>query len=220
MAGLSAHHLQVMPGSGNPEIWESGSDDQVTVARQQAAVELARGKLAQGALLRLRVSGQSMAPLVERGDLVLVQRVNPADLRRGDLVLVEQGGGFLVHRLVAAPRRRGARSCGPDAHQVQTKGDNASYADLPLLPQDVLGRVVAVERDGRRIELGRGWWPMVNRLLGLLGWGEVQLFTAGRIAKRRLVGAQGGRWTMSLTSPAATPFRWLTRLLIETRIHR
>jgi hypothetical protein len=206
-----------MPGSGNQEIWESGGDDQVTVARQQAAVELAREELAQGALLRLRVAGSSMAPLVERGDLVLVQRANLEDLRRGDLLLVEQEGDFLVHRLVAAPRRRGARYRGPDAHQIQTKGDNASYADLPLLPQDVLGRVVAVEREGRRIELGRGWWPMVNWLLGLLGWGEVQLFTAGRLAKRRLVGAQGGRWTMNLASLAATPFRWLTRLLIKRR---
>jgi signal peptidase I len=205
-----------MPESGKQEIWELGGDDQVAVDRRQAAVDLAREELAQGALLRLRVSGQSMAPLVERGDLVLVQRANLKDLRRGDLVLVEQGGGFLVHRLVAAPRR-GARSCGPDAHQVQTKGDNASYADLPLPTQEVLGRVVAVEKGGGMIELDSGQWPMVNRLLGLLGWGEVQLFTAGRIAKRRLVGAQGGRWTVSLTSLAATPFRWLTRLLIKIR---
>ncbi len=174
----------------------------MTVAHQQTAVELVREELAQGALLRLRVSGQSMAPLVERGDLVLVQRVTPADLRRGDLLLVEQGGDFLVHRLVAN-----------DTHGVRTKGDKSSYADLPLPPQDVLGRVVAVERDGRRIELGRGWWPLVNRLLGILGWGEVQLFTAGRMIKRRLVGTQSRPWAIRLASLAAVPFRWLTRLL-------
>ena len=65
--------------------------------------------------------------------------------------------------------------------------------------------------------MGQGQWPMVNRLLGLLGWCEVKLFAAGRIIKRRLVGAQSGRWPQDLTSLAATPFRWLTRLLIKMR---
>jgi hypothetical protein len=144
-----------------------------------------------------------MAPLVTLGDVVLIQRANWEDLRRGDLLLIEQEGTFLVHRLVAA-----------DVHGLHTKGDNASYADLPLTPRAVLGRVVAVEKDGRRIDLGIGRWLLVNRLLGLLGWGEIQLFAAGRAVKRRLVGAQSGRWT-GLASLAATPFRWLTRLLVR-----
>lgn len=167
------------------------------------AMKLAREQLARGALIRLHVSGNSMAPLVERGDVVLVRPVNLEDLHRGDLLLVEQGGAFLIHRLVAA-----------DAHGVRTKGDNASQADLPMTPQDVLGRVVAVEKGGRRIELDGGRWPVVSRLLGLLGWCEVKLFAAGRIIKRRLVGAQSQRWSQGLTSLAATPFRWLTRLLL------
>jgi len=193
--------------------------DQATIARQRTAVKLAREELAQGGLIRLRVSGDSMAPLIEPGDVVLVRHVNPEDLRRGDLILVEQGGAFLTHRLVAA-----------DAHLVRTKGDNASHADPPVLPQDVLGRVIGVEKgdvvslskgdvlsppkDGRRIELDEGRWPMVNRLLGLLGWCEVKLFAAGRIIKRRLVGERSGCWPQGLTSLAATPFRWLTRLLL------
>jgi len=191
--------MQVIRESG---IGESGDGVQAARAWQQTTVELVREELAQGGLIRLRVAGHSMAPLVERGDLVLVQRANLEDLRQGDLVLVEQGGDFLVHRLVAS-----------DTHGVRTKGDNASYADQPLPPHDILGRVVAVEKGGRTIELDRGRWPLVNRLLGLLGWGEVQLFAAGRTVKRRLVGAQSRPWTIRLASLAATPFRWLTRLL-------
>ena len=191
-----------MQGIRESGIGESGDGAQAARAWQQTAMELVREDLAQGDLTRLRVAGHSMAPLVERGDLVLVQRANLEDLHRGDLLLVEQGGDFLVHRLVAA-----------NAHRLYTKGDNASCADLPLPPQDVLGRVVAVEQGGRMIELDRGQWPLVNRLLGLLGWGEVQLFAAGRTVKRRLVGAQSRPWTIRLASLAATPFRWLTRLL-------
>lgn len=171
--------------------------------RQRAAVELAREKLAQSSLVRLRVSSDSMAPLIEQGDTVLVRSVHPRDLRRGDLLLVERDGSFLVHRLVAA-----------GAHDVQTKGDNVSHADPAVALQEVLGRVVAVERGGRRIELEEGRWPLVNRSLGLLGWYEVRLFAAGRKIKRRLVGARSGRLTRGLASLAAVPFRWMTRLLL------
>jgi len=192
-----------MQGIRESGIGESGDGAQAARAWQQTAVELVRDELAQGALLRLRVAGHSMAPLVTLGDVVLIQRANWEDLRRGDLLLIEQEGTFLVHRLVAA-----------DAHGFHTKGDNASHADLPIAPQDVLGRVVAVEKGSRRMELDRGCWPAVNRLLGLLGWGEVQFFAAGRMIKRRLVGAQSKRWT-GLAVLAATPFRWLTRLLVR-----
>jgi hypothetical protein len=59
------------------------------------AVKLALEELAK--LIRLRVSSDSMASLIERGDVVLVRHVNLEDLRRGDLILLEQGGGFLIH---------------------------------------------------------------------------------------------------------------------------
>ena len=49
----------------------SGLSDQVATIRQQMAVKLAREELAQGGPIRLRVSGNSMAPLIEPGDAVL-----------------------------------------------------------------------------------------------------------------------------------------------------
>ena len=166
------------------------------------AIKLVREKLAQGGLVRLRVSGNSMAPLIESGDVVLVRHADPESLRRGDLLLVEREGAFLVHRLVAI----GARG-------IQTKGDNSSHADLPVTPQAILGRVVAVEKGGKTIELDEGRWPMVNRTLGLLGWCEARIFALGRMIKRKL--ARGdGRWPRGLASLGAAPFRWLTRLLI------
>jgi len=209
-------------------------NNQIAVKWQQTAVKLAREELARkrsdAASIRLRVSGSSMAPLIEPGDVVLVHRVNFGDLRRGDLILVEQGGAFLVHRLVVV-----------HDHGVRTKGDNASHADVLVATEDVLGRVAVVEKGNvlgltsatpsailragsakppkgeRRIELGHGQWPMVNRLLGLSGWCEAQFFAAGRRVKSKLPGAQSGRWPAGLASLAAAPFRWLTRLLINVR---
>jgi hypothetical protein len=79
------------------------------------AVKLALEELAK--LIRLRVSSDSMASLIERGDVVLVRHVNLEDLRRGDLILLEQGGSFLIHRLVAA-----------NGHGIQIEGDSGSFS--------------------------------------------------------------------------------------------
>jgi len=145
-----------------------------------------------------------MAPLIEAGDVVLVQRVNAEDLRRGDLLVVEGSGSFLVHRAVAISGNR-----------LRTKGDNVSCADPAVTVHDVLGRVVMVEKAGGRIDLYVGRWPVVNRVLGLLGWCEGQLFAAAHAVRRKLVGERGGRWTPSLARLVAAPFRWLTRLLLR-----
>jgi signal peptidase I len=164
---------------------------------------LVREQLKRGALVRLRVAGDSMAPLIEAGDVVLVQRVNAEELRRGDLLVVEEAGSFLVHRAVAISSNR-----------LRTKGDNVRYADPAVTVHDVLGRVAMVEKAGGRIDLYAGQWPVVNRVLGLLGWCEMRTFAAASIVGRKLLSGRYTRGGSSLSGLLATPFRLLTRLLL------
>ncbi len=175
----------------------------IDITRRGVVTGLVREQLDRGALIRLHVTGNSMAPLIEAGDVVLVQRVNAEDLRRGDLLVVEGSGSFLVHRAVAISGNR-----------LRTKGDNVSCADPAVTVHDVLGRVVMVENASGRIDLYVGRWPVVNRVLGLLGWCEMRIFAAARSARRRLPGGRGTRWTPSLSGLVAAPFRLLTRLLL------
>jgi hypothetical protein len=83
-------------------------------------------------------------------------------LRDGDEVVVRRGG-FLwpgqvlvfadAHRQVWVHRLLGYRPSG-GGWRLVLKGDNAATIDPPLDPGRVLGRVVAVRREGEQTPLG------------------------------------------------------------------
>lgn len=104
----------------------------LAVALGGAAVLLRTGYLA------VRVHGSSMAPTLRTGDRVLVRRVRPDRLRRGQIVVIAHRPGpgdppFLIKRAVALPGDRtpslpalaNAGSRVPDGSLV-VLGDNAA----------------------------------------------------------------------------------------------
>jgi hypothetical protein len=136
------------------------------------ATEVLRG----GHTLRFRARGGSMWPFIRDGDWALVQAVGAASIRRGDVVLVHTGSGrLLVHRAVWVGRE-GSELI------LRTQGDSLAHADPLIHATQVLGRVVAVERGGRRLRLDRT--PL--RLAGL-AW--IRLSTL-----RRRLGQGLKRW--------------------------
>lgn len=118
---------------------------------------LAEAGLRQEGHLWLRVSGASMLPLLRDGDRVEIRPAAPQDLRRGDLLVFQQGEHLVVHRLVA---RRG--------EEWIARGDNLPDRDPPIPRQAVLGRVRRVDGAAGRIDLSRGPWPRAQALLGRL----------------------------------------------------
>jgi len=94
-----------------------------------------------------RPRGFSMRPTIDDGDRVLVARIEPADLRVGDIVKFQFDGQLLMHRLIAlGPEDRAGR--------LTFRGDNAFRVEH-VSPEDVIGRAVAVEHLGRVVPLRR-----------------------------------------------------------------
>lgn len=171
---------------------------------RHTALELTRSSLAAAGRLRLSVISDSMAPLVRRGDAVWVAPAEPAVLRHGDVIVVQREDELVTHRLVAVRDE-----------MWFTKGDSVSSLDPPVNTDAILGRVVAVERDGTQIDLRGLRWTVVNRLLGLIGWWEVRLFEVGRQVKRRLLGTGRRPGVAVLSRLVAVPFRALRRLILR-----
>jgi signal peptidase I len=76
-----------------------------------------------------------MAPLLEKGDAVVVQRTDPANLQAGDLVslLLPNGDGLLVtHRVLWVDQAAG---------RIVTKGDANATADPATDVTAVVGKV-------------------------------------------------------------------------------
>jgi len=112
---------------------------------EREALPVLDALLSDGHGMLLPVRGRSMRPALREGDVVVVAPFlglpDP-----GQIVLARAAGGLLVvHRLVDVEMRSGRR-----VYRLQ--GDAETAPDAGVLREDLLGRVIAVVRDGRR-------WP-------------------------------------------------------------
>ena len=105
---------------------------------------LAQEVLARGFCIRIKGRGQSMYPLIQTGDMLLIEPKKAAELHIGDVILYRRPWHtYVVHRLIA--KRSPAT--------LITKGDNRIYNDSPVPAEEILGKVIQIEKNGRRITL-------------------------------------------------------------------
>jgi signal peptidase I len=134
-----------------------------------------------------RVYSGSMRPLIQPQDRILVERAAPGRLRVGDVALFRTNDGLCVHRILACWRAGGRLV-------FLQKGDYNPEAGR-ILGDQVLGRVLCVERAGQMIDLvsGRGRVAQVVVAgVGLAAWGTR---LAGGLIAGRLLSIHGSGWT-------------------------
>jgi hypothetical protein len=117
------------------------------VCKSKAFLEVSTELLRRGYGVRFCAEGASMHRTIRTGEAITVEPVSPADLKSGDIALYHSGRGATAHRVVRIERERG------QAPVFVMRGDAASSADEPVEAQQILGKVVAVERRGRSIDL-------------------------------------------------------------------
>ncbi len=139
-----------------------GSDQDTMNSTPRDLPELAAEMLRVGNKLHIRAQGWSMYPFIKHGDIIEVEPVEISATQVGDVVLCRYGAGRLVaHRVVGVNREDGGVA-------LVVKGDWTPRADPLVYPEQVLGRVVAVERGDKRTKLSSG----TQRLVGIL-WARI-----------------------------------------------
>jgi hypothetical protein len=107
--------------------------------------ELAVGFLGAGRSMRFRARGSSMYPLVRDGDILDVRPIGDGGVGVDDIVLYRSSrNGIIVHRVVGVGERA-------ERATLLVKGDSVGKTDPEVEGRQVLGRVVGIERRGRRI---------------------------------------------------------------------
>jgi signal peptidase I len=118
--------------------------------REQGALELIQSLLRQGISVRIRVSGDSMLPLLKGGEVVEVAPLTKTIPKLGDILfLCDQPGNPLVHRLIWRRNRN-------NSLLLLTKGDACPAFDGFIPAEKVLGRVqrfFAADAKGKAIDL-------------------------------------------------------------------
>jgi signal peptidase len=113
-------------------------------------VKLTADLLRLGHGVRFRATGESMHPTIREGETITVTPVAPSAVRIADIILYQTEKSIIAHRVVGTPERNGAMRA------FRVRGDASNDRDEPVAEDQVLGKVVSVERGGRRIDLGRG----------------------------------------------------------------
>ena len=125
--------------------------------KREDFTSIAQGVLSRGRILRFRAEGGSMSPFIRNGDVVEVVRLK-GKINFGDIILYHSSyGNPIIHRVI----QRGKES-------IITKGDSVPNPDQSILSKQVLGRVVAVEKNGWFIRLDKPVGKLLNILLATI----------------------------------------------------
>jgi signal peptidase I len=103
--------------------------------------------------IRIQVTGDSMLPAVWPGDVLTVVRQPLARFRPGDIVLAaRRRPGSPPHALEFVAHRVVRKDVRKQVPHLITRGDSLAHPDAPWEEHEILGRVAAVTRNGRRID--------------------------------------------------------------------
>jgi signal peptidase I len=145
------------------------------------------------------VTSDSMRPLLRAGDGVVVQAIDPRALQPGDVIVVQRGGDWITHRLVAV-----------DERGWHTHGDNTRYGDDVANAAEIVGRVIAIERNGKTIDLLQPRWRTIDRRINRVQRAQLRVLAAAR--------ASGGMRSRGIIKHGLAalinwPFQCLVRVL-------
>lgn len=126
------------------------TDDQGN-ASMELACGLAEEVVREFGEVHLRVFGTSMVPSILPGDLVSIRRACLQDIIPGEVILFLQNGRLFVHRVV--DRKINVSTDCADETFLITRGDRLRRNDPPVSSRELLGRLVSIERDHRKVQL-------------------------------------------------------------------
>ena len=170
----------------DPSLLNQPVPDSDGVSRYQRTAMGLIGQYA-GETFQLRVVSDSMAPTLHPGYLIEVETCQGKTLHRGDIVVrleadpaTGQKEDWIVHRLV-----------GKSTQGWLTKGDAMHAFDPYISSEFILGRVIQIHNQDRRIDLQRFPWKWVNRYLGFHNYCLGCLFTHLRRLRGRVKSGRG-----------------------------
>ena len=148
-------------------------------------LELSRDIFEKGKSVRFQAKGWSMRPLIRDGDLIVVNPIENSSIKTGDVVFYSTTGNkVIVHRLIRKYKQKGRIT-------AFIKGDASFSSPEKIDIQNVLGKVIAIERNGRKKRLDTKLHQIIGLLLSGISPVSHWIYPIGSVVKhsgRRLLG--------------------------------
>ena len=131
---------------------------------------LLRESLHKGQHPRLTINSSSMIPLLRCGDKIILESVTLGQLQTGDILTLTTKSYLQTHRYWGHHEQGGRLT-------LLTRGDQPLLFDKPWLIEDLIGRVVGRQRQGKLLSLSDGWGKWLNSQLIKLATAESYWFS-------------------------------------------
>src|SRR5262249_44026686 len=110
-------------------------------------LERARQYLSKKQTIEIFMSGSTMRPTIEDGDVVTIEGVMDGRISQGDIVLYKSRyDTAVIHRVIRIDRSSSEKS-------VTTRGDASSQNDPSIPLHQVIGKVKNIERAGEQVKM-------------------------------------------------------------------
>ena len=132
------------------------------------AIELLRNRN----MIRFQAPGVSMSPFIRHHEMITVKPCSHRDITFGDIILYHGFGNQSPHSSIPLEDKKIVhrflwRREADGELRLITKGDNNYLCDPPILPQQILGKVVEIEKNRWRLRLDTPFGRLLNTLCGL-----------------------------------------------------
>jgi len=129
--------------------------------------------LQEGYKVSFDAPGHSMFPTIMANETVMVEPIDPAAVKAGDIILYRSNNHLIAHRVVKIDKKNDsaiaetqikgdspllkrnalqAQRSSSEALRFVLQGDAASACDAPVEAGQILGKVISIERNGFSID--------------------------------------------------------------------
>jgi signal peptidase I len=119
--------------------------------------ELIVDLLINGHKVKFRALGYSMYPTILNGDEITIEPIKPEAIRVGDIIFYRNQESLVAHRVVKIEIKNDTHNDSQSSVlSTQScfilRGDARPICDAPVVAEQILGKVVLIETNGRRID--------------------------------------------------------------------
>lgn len=154
-----------------------------------------------------RIVSGSMQPLIDVHDRVLAVKTNPIDIKPANIILFKNSQALVTHRVVKRIYENG------NLFFLQ-RGDREGLAGM-ISAESILGKIVAIEKNGLVLRLDQGRGRIIDTLMGLKNCTGYKVSTKVRAIKDRLRDKRGFHCLKIIYRALKWPFTLLNRAMIR-----
>lgn len=172
--------------------------------RSSDLLQLSSEIIHRGCCLRFMAKGHSMHPFIKDGEVVVVKPIGIFEIKKGDVILYHTSLNMIAHRVIKRKREN-------NKIMLVTKGDSNLNFDTLVQENNILGKIIAIEKPNGTINLDCNKWYICNYMIAIYSLLFISIYKDVLLLKK--VGDRNNRFIELTLKNLYIPFFLSLKLL-------